>query len=922
MYTNKINSSIETKYRDPIGKYPRIQYWFDDNLTVNQKIDRLEKELKKEIPPNMTFEKVDDIKRFMHHFEYRYIHKLKEKVFGIYMGVFWLVWPFSNRSNWPFQLKFTRYTVNHLIVLNKAWFRHNHDPWEELPRGKPSNAVEPDVANRIKQKLPIFKIWLNKNPVLNKKHIEEISDDDVVIVDSQENLKETNKLDLNFDCNGKTNHNIIDIDISFSSNEHPFEVTTHPRKQLDTNINELKTQTRKKIKSDTINIGSFNVTQQLLSELRIKYLYGDSKEKIEEYGVSKIFGNSVPSNSDILKAKRVISGAILDSNKKYSVELNTNNLKEILAQKYEGKQEWFDIYEEGTQSSIGLLIMIKNTRNELKDYFEGYYMIDTTIQLNTWFKSKSILIYQIDKFMCISLKSIIILKTYTKEIALQALSQFYTQIERIELLFLDHDEMIINAARQLKTTKNMNYIISSYRVLSEIFKVLKEHKGTNGSDIEQNMMKFINWQSFTIAWEYWNAKIKQEAIKCIPNDDSSNLSEIINSISKNLDKIWNDELISIEFSGLFSDELMIIYSNWLKQYNKSINRNFSKAYGFLITEASLNQDALNRIVWSIIGYRLDIVSNLFLKYKTSNILAHKGKTFQEAEKLFIEHICKKYSPAVVHELLKSYILSKCCKVKIPNIAEEIAKSKQDWTNNWNNLVIKSEILITQYDENKKDIPYEFRINPQNLLWSCRKYIIQGIAWCHLIAYLVQGLNLFIDDVWRNGYLISPEWIVSDTDRLEKLYMQYLNSKTPSKFHQRKSVLKQLELVVLNYESKPKNEEVKLVFLSDEENESESDPNKDEEYKNEGEKENLSNMKIKNWNTKKWENTAKQQKYNLRKNNSSYVRSNDHNNNFIQTCKGEKQNSKIMPKRWLKVEWNSVPKTYSEFIANCYPPSLS
>ena len=930
MFTFKGNSKIEMRYRDPIGKYPRIQYWFNESLTGAQKIERLEKDLKKEIPPNMTFEKVDDIKRFIHHFEYRFLHKLKEKVFGIYMGVFWLVCPFSNKTNCPFQLKFTRYTVNHLIVLNKAWFRHNHNPWEEIPRSKPSNALDFDVANRIKQKLPIFKISLKKNHKLNKKRSDGQSDDEeVIVLESQSSWSEISKSNAE-SLSSIKNNNISKINVNNSShtNDQLFEVTVHPRRQVENIVNQPRIHARKKPKSDIITIGSFSITQQLIKELKIKSLYGDSKENIEQYAFSKIFGDTTPSSSDILKAKRAISGSISDSNINSSIELNTENIKEILAQKYAQKQDCYDILDEQSQTIVGLLIIVKNNRNDSSDYFEGYYMADTTIQLNTWFKSKSILIYQVDKFLWISLRAIIILKTYTVETAYQALVCLYEQVGKIELLVVDYDELFIQATQKLKEYKNSDFIISSYRILKEVFNVLKIHKGVNGSEIESTMMRFLSKQSFSTAWEYWNSKIKPELEKYTDSTDTNKTSLIINVVTNYVDKLWNEDLMKIEFSKLFSDEIVTTYANWANQYSKNISRNFSKAYGFLITESSLNQEVMNKTVWSIIGFRHEILSKLFFNQTIQNNTAvQKSKTFQEAEKLFIEHICTKYSPAVVHEVLKSYILSKLWKVKIPNIAEEIVKSKQESKATGNSFVIKSEILVTEYDVNNKDWSSEFRINPQNLLWSWRKYVVQGIACCHLIAYLVQGLNLHVDDVCKNGYLISTEWIVTDASRFEKIYSQYLNGKTPPKVHQKKSELKLLEATVINFNSVPCVKHVELVFLSDAECETESDQdNGDEEYKCGNQKENFRKMTIKNSKSKLENN--KQNRYNLRNNSNSKQKSKIVSRTSKVEIKWDRYNSNtkdISPDRLSDYSEHSFKpelKSYSEYINSYFPPSLS
>ena len=79
------------RYREPIGTYPKINYNYQSNISVDGRIKRLENDLKSDLKPNSKFETPEDLKQFIHHFEYRYKLRLARKVWGVYMGVFWLV---------------------------------------------------------------------------------------------------------------------------------------------------------------------------------------------------------------------------------------------------------------------------------------------------------------------------------------------------------------------------------------------------------------------------------------------------------------------------------------------------------------------------------------------------------------------------------------------------------------------------------------------------------------------------------------------------------------------------------------------------------------------------------------------------------------------------------------------------------------
>ena len=80
---------LSIKYKEPLGKYPRITYYNDEFLTDQEKAQMLASDLEKDIGKQLILEDNEDLKRFIEHMEYCYNIKLMRKVYSKLLGMFY-----------------------------------------------------------------------------------------------------------------------------------------------------------------------------------------------------------------------------------------------------------------------------------------------------------------------------------------------------------------------------------------------------------------------------------------------------------------------------------------------------------------------------------------------------------------------------------------------------------------------------------------------------------------------------------------------------------------------------------------------------------------------------------------------------------------------------------------------------------------
>ena len=126
-------SKLWNRYREPIGKYPKIDYSFLKDQSAKIKAKKLEEDLQKEIGFSIVLEDEIDIRKFIEHLEYWYQISFRKKIYTRYLGLFYFVCPHNSEyQDCEFHLKFTKYGDGNFPVLVSYNFLHSHDPWIEV----------------------------------------------------------------------------------------------------------------------------------------------------------------------------------------------------------------------------------------------------------------------------------------------------------------------------------------------------------------------------------------------------------------------------------------------------------------------------------------------------------------------------------------------------------------------------------------------------------------------------------------------------------------------------------------------------------------------------------------------------------------------------------------------------------------------
>ncbi|CAI2375872.1 unnamed protein product [Moneuplotes crassus] len=741
---------IEKKFRAMVGQFPKIRYANDDTLQLEEKLDRLEKDLKQEIYPGIQFENAKDVQMAIHHLEYKYGYKLRQKVFGIYLGIFWFICPMSKREC-PFEMKFTRKNVNQLIVLERSCFKHNHDPWNHDKDAIPP--LDMKIIEKIKNNEDIFDISLIKEPsVIQKILAGESRKQYIEIIDDSPKKQKTK----NEDC----------VIVS-----PPFIVKKVKECQepvvldLTSRLIERVTK-RKNAHKEAAQVKDLTLPTELISELRLKSIHGEGKKNLVSYALQKVIPDRDPTSAEKSKIRSSVIGIISDANTKHMSGFHLENLKNMISTKFNEKVECIDIPSNNTSNVlIGIIAKIKVDSSVTPYLVPGHFMVTNNISLKTIFKAETIIFYQLDKFQGLQMKYVVILQKFDN-LAFMHLLQILKREEEFKFFLCDHHGPILACIKDMQTLNpEIKYRISKEVIMDEFYKHVGLQKDIILKAFIAKIKTFLSSKDYDALLKFLNSDFKAQLETKAKEDSKSRkiftfLIENFTDLFRNLDR--RNEV------GFFPKNIFSKYYAWVRETSQSTNKDFCQSFKFLLEDTSLNTFLEKGCLRDVIGYRAETIQKLFTE--SGSLLNTEQYTGQRLEEtILILELISKYSPSVTRKIMQSYIISEHCKVIIPNVFEEI-KQIMEAEERGKALQMKTEILVLEHDYKKNGMLVEFKLNPQTLKCSCGRLSLTGITCCHVIAYLLKGINLKILEVLRNGYLISQIW---EIDNQEKIAAKYL-----------------------------------------------------------------------------------------------------------------------------------------------------
>ena len=459
-----------------------------------------------------------------------------------------------------------------------------------------------------------------------------------------------------------------------------------------------------------------------------------------------------------------------ESNKRLKILYEFLSLQEILDKEFKKYQKSFIVTSNENESTLGMYIKIKQDR--MIDLVSGLFFIDTKSNIEIVFDSKTILVYQLDKYDELALVAIFIFRQYTTELVCQFLLQLKDLSGDINEISVDLDEIFIEGIIMYKNqNKTTLYIWDEFLV--------KDTKDV------VSISSYIN-TAFAVA-QSENLKNKENAEKR-KLAEKKEIEEIINSISTKIDKLWSKYEKFIKFSKSIPKAIIAKYFKWKEENASNLNKEIIELFKFFIPSIPINSKFINEWIKSIIGFNLKGVIQAFSKNTEesliNNITINNSLKDDKIKELLSEEKCsseeelvsviwKCYAPQVTQKIIMNYLLWKMWIIEIPT-------SLNPNSANLPSIIVKEPMTEESKIEGNDGKPSidnfkSYSINPQSLAWSCGESSPDSLSWIHRLAYLINWLKIDIKMLIENHLIIPENFKIKKISKLKSFYSKILSN---------------------------------------------------------------------------------------------------------------------------------------------------
>ena len=837
-------SKLWVKYKEPIGKYPKIDYSYLKDQPDDYKARQLEEDLNKEISFFFALEDEVDIRKFIEHLEYWYQISFRKKIYTKYLGLFYFVCPHQSvYQDWEFHLNFTKYNEGNYPVLVSHNFLHSHNPWVETNNtnlqgselhgsGLDSSLIDDDLRiklqkykekqlekqagkgtsysqhpNRVKQSFypsDKSKSFSSKNGFSQKlsknnggksakskkkqkqKIVIEIDDSDDSNSHDSDGNEDNGKINLVL---SKSHSEISD----FTQDRSSFPNFNHLNQTRDSSeASEFKRHYKGDNDSDgelnfdtTYQIETFNnseewrtkmdskhfhslaelywkyvsnepisIPETVVSEIQFKSIWGIDQDEIEEDTIKEIFHKSDPTYEEQLKCKISLKNITKDSNKRLKMLYEFLSLQEMLDKEYRKYQKSFIVTSNENDSTLGMYIKIKQEKNN--DLVNGSFFVDTKSQIEVVFNSKTILVYQLDKWEELALVAIFLFRQYTAELVCQFLLQLKDISGEMNEISVDMDEVFIEGIAMYQNQNKLTWF------------VWDEHLVRDTKDVV-SISSYIN-STFSVAQPVKGKELSKSDQKKMNN--KKEIETIINWISSKIDRLWNKYEKIVKFSKTFTKSAIARYTKWKEDNIGDLNKEFCDVFKLLTHSIPINTKYLKEIIRSLILFNSRGVVKAFSKQSENE----GPKEIKKEDKNDINEdivwiVWRNYAPQIAQKVIMNYLWSKMWSIEIPTSIKVASSSLP-------NIIIKEPVI----EDSKKDLKEgmlshtifkSYNLNPQSLAWSWSEQNEYSLSWIHKIAYLLNCLKLDLKLLFENQLIVPSKHKIKKTSRLKALYSQVL-----------------------------------------------------------------------------------------------------------------------------------------------------